>query len=461
MRLLEYILTPVTRRNYALTGFSLMIVKYAIDVWVAWLIFNRTWSPKKYLIWPDNPINILDLAPADKEFALFMLAIAVPFIIIGTTMTYRRLLSAGLPGALLVLFFVPLINLGLIAILCLAPEKNLLAIPHNDSLDPSLPSNKVNPVGWNVIFKATILSALFTIITSVTLVFLSTNFLGNYGWGLFLGVPFAHGFFSVLIFGWKNPQSYSSCMSVGFYSSLLAFLAVFIVGIEGAICLIMFLPLGLPLALLGSVFGYLVQARPWLQSAYPLILLLHLPGLPLLMGMECLLQETPPLREVISVVEINSPPEKVWNQVIAFSEIPEANRHWLFLTGVAYPIRAEIEGTGVGAVRNCIFSTGPFVEPITCWDMPHKLSFDVISQPCPMKEWSFYNIHPPHLDHHLQSKKGEFRLIALPGNRTRLEGSTWYTNNMWPNGYWGLWSDTIIHTIHLRVLDHIKAQSEL
>lgn len=83
------------------------------------------------------------------------------------------------------------------------------------------------------------------------------------------------------------------------------------------------------------------------------------------------------------------------------------------------------------------FSTGPFVEPITRWDEPNRLSFDVASQPCPMKEWSPYNIHPPHLDHHLISKKGEFRLIRLEGNRTRLEGSTWYSNNMWPNGYWG------------------------
>jgi hypothetical protein len=132
----------------------------------------------------------------------------------------------------------------------------------------------------------------------------------------------------------------------------------------------------------------------------------------------------------------------------------------MFLTGIAYPIRAEIEGKGVGAVRNCIFSTGPFVEPITRWDEPNRLSFDVTSQPCPMKEWSPYNIHPPHLDHHLISKKGEFRLIRLEGNRTRLEGSTWYSNNMWPNGYWGIWSDAVIHGIHLRVLDHIRTEAE-
>ncbi|HBI42403.1 MAG TPA: hypothetical protein DDY78_06020 [Planctomycetales bacterium] len=58
------------------------------------------------------------------------------------------------------------------------------------------------------------------------------------------------------------------------------------------------------------------------------------------------------------------------------------------------------------------------------------------------------------------SRRGEFRLTALDGGRTRLEGATWYTNRMWPAFYWRLWSDAIIHRIHLRVLNHIKELAE-
>jgi len=39
----------------------------------------------------------------------------------------------------------------------------------------------------------------------------------------------------------------------------------------------------------------------------------------------------------------------------------------LFRLGFASPQYARIEGTGVGAIRYCVFSTGPFVEPITAW----------------------------------------------------------------------------------------------
>jgi hypothetical protein len=31
---------------------------------------------------------------------------------------------------------------------------------------------------------------------------------------------------------------------------------------------------------------------------------------------------------------------------------------------------------------------------------------------------------------------------------------------MWPAAYWRLWSDYLIHKIHLRVLTHIKTLAE-
>jgi hypothetical protein len=77
-----------------------------------------------------------------------------------------------------------------------------------------------------------------------------------------------------------------------------------------------------------------------------------------------------------------------------------------------------------------------------------------------MFEWSPYRyVHPAHLDGYLRSRRGEFRLIALPGGRTRLEGSTWYTIDLAPSRYWALWSDALIHQIHLRVLRHIAELS--
>src|SRR5438874_12201042 len=101
--------------------------------------------------------------------------------------------------------------------------------------------------------------------------------------------------------------------------------------------------------------------------------------------------------EVHTAIEVPAPPEKVWNQVVAFAEIPPP-KELLFRAGIAYPIRAEISGHGVGAVRHCIFSTGPFVEPIQVWDESHLLKFGVTANPAPLNELTPYgHIDAPHL----------------------------------------------------------------
>lgn len=51
-------------------------------------------------------------------------------------------------------------------------------------------------------------------------------------------------------------------------------------------------------------------------------------------------------------------------------------------------------------------------------------------------------------------------MVPLPHERTRLEGSTWYTLDMSPAPYRSLWSDALIHQIHARVLEHVKRLSE-
>jgi hypothetical protein len=133
----------------------------------------------------------------------------------------------------------------------------------------------------------------------------------------------------------------------------------------------------------------------------------------------------------------------------------------VFRLGIAYPRYARIEGSGVGAVRHCVFSTGTFVEPITRWEPGRRLSFDVVQAPRPLRELTpFAGVGPPHLDGYMASRRGEFRLVPLGDGRTRLEGSTWYELRLAPEPYWQLFSDYLVHRIHTRVLQHIKREAE-
>jgi hypothetical protein len=219
-------------------------------------------------------------------------------------------------------------------------------------------------------------------------------------------------------------------------------------------------PLAAILALLGGSLGFVIQAAHWGRRNAPAILSMAVLLTPGVYGIEHFTRPQAGVFEVKSAIEISAPPEQVWQKVVAFTEIP-APQEMLFQAGIAYPIRAEITGHGPGAVRHCVFSTGPFVEPIVVWDEPHLLRFSVTANPAPLHELTPYgHIEPRHLHGYFESQQGQFLLTELPGGRTRVEGTTWYSHSLWPELYWHWWSDYVIHRIHMRVLEHIRVEVE-
>ncbi len=478
-------INTIDRLPYLLIGVALVCVKFAIDWTIASQAFGRSWSPLNYLIWPDDRVlRLFEMGDPEREFSLALAFSSLPFILAGVYLTVRRLRSADLHAGLILLFFVPLVNLLLFAILLALPTRRFTpTLERFDSpdawptLDPSLESaitdaapkpapSVVEPMRrWHrsIVLESYWRSGLVALLVSVPLVVLGValgaQVLHSYGFSLFLGAPFALGMISVLVFGFSWPKPFAACMAVAMVATALVGAGLLLVALEGAICLIMAAPIGFFLAFLGAFVGYAIQSRPWLSDHAASVLLLLVLMLPALMAAESANEPEPAIRAVETEVIIDAPPSQVWRYVIAFPPLDEPD-DWFFRTGVAYPQRAEIDGTGVGAIRRCVFSTGTFVEPIDVWDEPRLLRFRVTEQPDPMREWSPYDIHPAHLDHYLSSQKGQFALEELSDGRTRLVGTTWYSNRMWPSAYWHLWSDYIIHRIHGRVLTHIQTLAE-
>ena len=465
------------RIPYLLVGVSLFAVKFATDWTIARFGFGINWSPINYLIWPnDRVLRVFELGDAERGFSLTMLLVSLPFIWIGVMLTMHRLRATGLPLVLIVLFFLPLVNLLLFLMLVLLPaEARAEAVeptpePSAETSikagEPPLKPRLFEPlrathrsIVLESYWRSGVVALLITVPLTVLGVFLEANVLHSYGFSLFIGSPFLLGMFSVLLFGFSRPKPFGACVGVAMLSGLFAGFAILMVALEGIVCLIMLAPMAVVLIFLGAVVGYAIQARPWLNDQTFGVMVALIVMLPALMAAESAHEPEPIVRAVHTEVIIDAPPAKVWPHVIAFPPLAEPD-DWFFQTGIAYPQRAEIHGKGVGAVRHCVFSTGTFVEPIDVWDEPTLLRFRVTEQPAPMKEWSPYPIHPAHLDHYLVSERGQFHLEALPDGRTRLIGTTWYSNRMWPAPYWNLWSDYIIHRIHGRVLDHIRTQAE-
>ena len=447
----------IDRKTYAVAGCSAFVLKYFLDKFVAFRVFGRSWFLWSYWepLGPDARVNAIH--PDTQVFAGTLLVLALPFIWLGATLTVQRLRDAGKPLWLAVFFFVPVINLLFFLLLCtigshsVAAQREAAPWPETRMLDRWIPRSTLGAAA-TAIGMTIVIGSMFTV--------LGTEVLRSYGWGLFVALPFCLGLFSVLVYSYHEPRSFGSCMSVALGPIALLGTVLILVMIEGLICILMAAPFALGLAALGGMLGYAIQAGYWLNKGTPAMLSIVFLFTPVFQTAERWVNPQAETFEVRTAIEVNAPPEKVWNQVVAFAEIP-APKELLFRAGIADPIRAEISGHGVGAVRHCIFSTGPFVEPIEVWDEPRLLRFGVTANPAPLNELSPYgNIQPPHLRGYFVSEKGQFSLTTLPGGRTRLEGTTWYQHTMWPAAYWHLWSYYIIHRIHLRVLEHIRTQAE-
>jgi hypothetical protein len=294
-----------------------------------------------------------------------------------------------------------------------------------------------------IIALASLLGVSWTIVSAYLAV--------SYGVALFIGAPVAEGILCALLCAARGITAQRDVLWLTTWSILTTGLLLLIGHMEGAICLAMALPLALPLALFGAWVTHriLVDGRsPRTLGPLAIVPFLFV-GSPQV-----------GLHSVESHVEVAAPPDVVWRNVIEFPDLP-APSEMIFKAGLAYPQRAHIVGRGIGAVRYCEFSTGPFVEPIRVWDEGRLLRFTVTSNPEPLRELTFYkSVHPPHLNGYFLSRQGQFLLRPLPNGHTLLSGTTWYELRMGPGVYWRLWSDYIVHQIHSRVLEHIRSLAE-
>ncbi|MGI4788981.1 MAG: hypothetical protein ACRYFS_09035 [Janthinobacterium lividum] len=259
----------------------------------------------------------------------------------------------------------------------------------------------------------------------------------------FVLVPFVMGLISA--FFWKGLKL--TTMEYFLYSLLNSAFGLVGGGVfmgEGAICLLIVSPLLITFVFLGALTGR------WLfhYSSNRLNLSL-IPMAVALMTMDVL---SPHHYEnaVTDTVVIHASPSQVWTHLAAVPLIPEKPNYWLFQMGLPYPTHSTVNGQGVGALRQCVFSRNcVFQEKIVAWVPAKKLTFDVTSQP-----------RDPEILGHARVRRGQFLLRDNHDGTTTLIGTSWYELYVYPAWYYDLWASSIARQVHLRVMDHIKTLSE-
>jgi len=241
----------IGRARYLASGFILFAIKHNFDRILA-ASFGYAWSPLSYWVFvtPDGIGAINSLA----GFYCALILLAIPFMWMGTALTMRRLRDAGLPLWLVMLFFIPFLNLIFFIILAAIPSCQPVAErPRLSSrIGRLIPHGEFGSAAFGVV-----LTAILAMIESL----FSTNGLRTYGWGLFVGIPFFLGLNSTMAYAFHRPRSLGKCLLVAMLSTALVGAALFAYAVERIIYLAMALPLALVIALFGGFIGYVLQKR--------------------------------------------------------------------------------------------------------------------------------------------------------------------------------------------------------
>lgn len=450
MSLASWIRTPLKPLPFLGIGTGLMALKIGLDYLIA-QIFQRPYSVLFYVSPMDAPL----FKPGEHPtYWIAMWALALPFITIGVILTVRRLRDAGLPPALVALFFVPFANLLFFLAAGVVPSK-----PPKEQADGTYRDAAKPPPKDKSFLTATLMSAAAGAVIALGAGAIGIGLMKEYGAALFLGGPAISGFVASLLFCRLHEPKLVGVITATFLALLVSFGVMVAFALEGIVCLVMVAPLAGVTALIGALVGFAVASgtgiaqrpKPAPMAAFvPLFLVAEL--------VNPIPHDAP--APVESRVIIDAPPAVVWPHVIAFPRL-DPPTELVFRAGVAAPLGAVIEGRGVGAIRRCQFTTGEFVEPIEVWNEPRELTFGVLAQPDPMHELTPWpGPRPPHLDGYMQVSRGQFLLRPLPGNRTLLIGRTYYRVRMAPAIYWRAWADEIIGSVHARVLAQVKRRAE-
>jgi hypothetical protein len=373
----------------------------------------------------------------------FAFALAISWAL--AVVSFRRAEWSRQGHAIAGFAIVPVLQLPALLLLLFMPRRRT-----EPSAEPVDPDVRLGDVLQGILAGVAII-VLAVLISAVTF--------GAYGWGLFVLTPFLVGFTTAYIVNRRVPISVASTLTNVLAAGALGGLALLMVALEGFVCIVLVAPLGLAFAALGGLFGRAVAQvghRIGGSGGQPLMSVAILPALFALEG------SMPPaiIIQTSQQVDIAASPEQVW-QVITADEPNNLPPGLTGIAGLAYPVRARLLGSGVGATRLGIFSTGIAKERVTEWVPNQRLAFAVMSQPPAMEEMSPYRkVHAPHVSGYFVTGDTSFSLTSLSNGKTRLKIEAAHMLRIDPVLYWEPIARWAIRVNVQRVLEDAKLKAE-
>lgn len=273
-------------------------------------------------------------------------------------------------------------------------------------------------------------------------------------------MPFILGVVTLYFANSESRSSWVYRIFMPWATASLCLLLSFVTGMEGTICLIMAVPIYLPLASLGGIVGgaFFTVYDSNRVNSFALGALLIMPFL--VSGVE----ERYPLDDKILQVDtsilINAPADVVWSQITRIPKITESQESFFYTMGFPRPVEATLSYEGVGGIREAKFEKGlMFLETITDWENEKKLAFKIRSEPA--------NTPLTTLDSHVvvggryfDTLIGQYEIERISASQVRLHLFSRYRLSTRFNFYAEVWSDFLMRDIQQNILRVIRSRSE-
>ncbi len=316
-------------------------------------------------------------------------------------------------------------------------------------------AQKQPPQTWKRITIAVLAGVLSTFgVGYIGGLVVSTN---PYGYWLFLGLPVFLGLVTSIVLDLPERLPFSDHVMAGAIGWLAACGVLFLMAAEGALCIVMALPIIIIGTLAGSGIARLITAsfhRPQGPVAVSVVLVV-----PIFLFFDSLNGDLPSVRSLSTELIIDATPEQIWPHLSKL-DLP-APDFWMFRAGVAHPLEIRTAEQRLGGGRECVLSTGTMHEIITEWEPGSRLAFKMLNTPPTMREWNpMGEVQVEHLLGYYECLEGSFYLIPLSGGRTKLVGKSVFQHRFSPRTYWSWWTDLIVSQVHSSVMEEVKRAAE-
>jgi hypothetical protein len=207
--------------------------------------------------------------------------------------------------------------------------------------------------------------------------------------------------------------------------SLVIFLLLLLAGeLEGFLCVILTLPIIIPLLFLGAVITHLIKKYKEIKGTDNLKILL-IPFLPFLFGG---LIEKEVTKNTKEVIEVRSEIVLPYSAMEVYSAIKSvdtliAEKTFLMKFDLPVPLKCELEKEEVGGIRTCYFEGGKIVEKITELEQGKILKMDVVDYQLTGRKW-------------LGFVEAVYIFDSLDQHKSKLTRITTYTSELKPRIYW-------------------------